>query len=207
MTRQVSAAPFTADDRRFMRLALNQAAKAAAVGETPIGAVVVFHGQVVGRGRNRREQRTDATEHAELMAIRQACRRLRSWRLADCDLYVTLEPCLMCAGAIINARIRRVVFAAFDPKAGALGSVISAQEFPLMHEVTCEGGLMADEAAVMLRGFFRALRLRDRRRGSRGQRRSEAFAGEKHLWVHRTEPAPEPSGPPGQSEEDRGIHE
>ena len=168
-------------DRRFMRLALNQAARAAAEGETPVGAIVVYQGQVVGRGRNRREQRTDATEHAEIMAIRQACRRLHSWRLDDCDLYVTLEPCLMCAGAIINARIRRVVYAAPDPKAGACGSVVAAQDFPLLHTVTCEGGLLGEDAADMLRAFFKKLRERDRSRGSRGQRREEAVSGKKRF--------------------------
>jgi len=167
-----------------MKLALNQAARAAALGETPIGAVIVLDGQVIGRGRNRREQRTDATEHAEMMAIRQASRKLRSWRLSGCDLYVTLEPCLMCAGALINARIRRIVFAASDPKAGACGSVVAAQDFPLMHQVRCEGGLMAEASSVMLRRFFQALRERDKGRGSRGHRRDEARTGRKQILMH-----------------------
>jgi len=175
---------FSAEDRRFMKLALSQASRAAALGETPIGAVIVCDGQVVGRGRNRREQRTDATEHAEMMAIRQACRKLKSWRLSGCDLYVTLEPCLMCAGALINARIRRVVFAAPDPKAGACGSVVAAQDFPLMHEVRCEGGLMAEASSVMLRRFFQELRKRDKNRGSRGLRRDEARSGRKQILIH-----------------------
>lgn len=179
----ISPAPaFTQADNRFMQFALRQAAMAAAIGETPVGAVVVCDGLIVGRGRNRRELRTDATEHAEIMAIRQACRRLHSWRLSECDLYVTLEPCLMCAGAVINARIRRVIFAAPDPKAGACGSVVTAQDFPLMHAITCSGGLLADASARLLRNFFQDLRQRDRGRGSRGQRRGEAVSGRKRLW-------------------------
>lgn len=174
---------FSDQDRRFMRLALNQAAKAAAMGETPVGAIVVFDGRVVGRGRNRRETRRDATEHAEIMAIRQACRKLGSWRLTDCDLYVTLEPCLMCAGALINARVRRVVYAASDPKAGSCGSVVSAQDFPLMHQMVCERGLLAREASDQLRGFFKGIRQRDKGRGTRGQRREEAARGLKPLLV------------------------
>lgn len=166
-------------DIRWMRLAMNLAHKAAAAGETPIGAVVVHDGQVVGRGFNRRETRTDATEHAEIMAIRQASRRLKSWRLDQCDLYVTLEPCLMCAGALINARIRRVVYAAPDPKAGACGSVVDARGFPLFHVLVCEPGPLGAESAALLKAFFRALRERDRGRGSKGQRRAEAVSGRK----------------------------
>ena len=166
-----------------MQLALNLARKAAAAGETPIGAVVVWNGQVIGRGRNRREARADATEHAEIMAIRQACRHLKSWRLTDCDLYVTLEPCLMCAGALINARIRRVVYAAPDPKAGACGSVVDARTFPLFHPLVCEPGPLAAESTELLRVFFRTLRQRDRGRGTKGQRRTEAVAGLKDLSI------------------------
>ncbi|MGI6297714.1 MAG: tRNA adenosine(34) deaminase TadA [Saccharofermentanales bacterium] len=167
------------NDKRWMRLALNQARKAAAVGETPIGAVIVHEGRVIGRGYNRRETRKDATEHAEIMAIRQASRRLKSWRLTDCELYVTLEPCLMCAGALINARIRRVVYAAADPKGGACGSVVSAQSLPLFHEIICEPGPLAAESAELLRLFFKALRTRDRERGSSGQRRKQSLTGQK----------------------------
>ncbi len=168
---------FSKQDQQYMKQALGQAAKAAAAGETPVGAIVVHDGRVIGRGRNRRETRQDATEHAEIMAIRQACRKMGSWRLADCDVYVTLEPCLMCAGALINARVRRVVFAAADPKAGAMGSVVAAQDFPLMHPIVCEGGLLADEAAGQLRDFFKKLRLRDKDRGTKGERRAEARSG------------------------------
>ncbi len=167
------------NDSHWMNLALNQARKAAAAGETPIGAVIVHEGRVIGRGRNRRETRQDATEHAEIMAIRQACRRLKSWRLPDCDLYVTLEPCLMCAGAIINARIRRVVFAATDPKGGACGSVIAAHSLPLFHTLVCEQGPLAAESSELLRRFFQALRQRDRERGSSGERRDQGLAGRK----------------------------
>jgi tRNA(adenine34) deaminase len=183
---------FSQEDKRLMRLALNQAKKAAAVGDAPIGAIVVQNGLVIGRGHNRRENRTDATEHAEMMAIRQACRRLRSWRLSDCDLYVTLEPCLMCAGAIISARIHRVVYAAADPKAGACGSVVSAQDFPLMHSLICEGSLMSVESASLLHNFFSVLRQRDLQRGTRGQRRDEAVSGGKQLIGRLNETATDP---------------
>lgn len=169
------------NDKRWMRLALNQAHKAAAAGETPIGAVVVHAGRVIGRGYNRRETRHDATEHAEIMAIRQASRYLKSWRLTDCELFVTLEPCLMCAGALINARIRRVVYAAADPKGGACGSVVSAQSLPLFHEIICEPGPFAAESAELLRAFFKALRTRDRERGSSGQRRKQSLTGQKPI--------------------------
>ena len=112
----------------WMKLALNQARKAMKAGETPVGAVLVCAGRVLGRGYNRREASADVTQHAELMAIRQASRRLGTWRLDGCDLYVTLEPCIMCAGAIVQARIRTVYYGAADPKAGACGSVVDSSQ-------------------------------------------------------------------------------
>ncbi|MFN8377728.1 MAG: tRNA adenosine(34) deaminase TadA [Anaerolineae bacterium] len=147
------------NDLDFMRLALAEAEKALAEGDVPIGAVVVWDDRVVGAGFNRREADHDATAHAEIVAIRQASERLGRWRLDDCALYVTLEPCPMCAGAIVLARIPRVIYAAPDPKAGAAGSIVDLLRHPrLNHRVDVQGGLLANEAAAQLRAFFQALR-------------------------------------------------
>jgi len=143
----------------YMRMALAEAEKALAEGDVPIGAVVVCGDVVVGAGFNRREADHDATAHAEIVAIRQASERLGRWRLDDCALYVTLEPCPMCAGAIVLARIPRVIYAAPDPKAGAAGSIVDLLRHPrLNHRVDVQGGLLADEAAAQLRAFFQTLR-------------------------------------------------
>lgn len=143
----------------YMRLALSEADKAIAEGDVPIGAVIVCDDVVVGTGYNRREADHDATAHAEIVAIRGASAALGRWRLDDCTLYVTLEPCPMCAGAIVLARIPRVIYAAPDPKAGAAGSIADLLRHPaLNHRVDVQGGLLADEAAAQLRGFFQRLR-------------------------------------------------
>ncbi len=143
----------------YMRLALAEAEKALAEGDVPIGAVIVCGGGVVGTGYNRREADHDATAHAEIVAIRQASAALGRWRLDDCTLYVTLEPCPMCAGAIVLARIPRVIYAAPDAKAGAAGSITDLLRHPrLNHRVDVQGGLLADEAAAQLRAFFQRLR-------------------------------------------------
>ncbi len=164
-------------DPRFMRRALAQAARAAREGETPVGAVVVKDGVVVGRGRNQRETRRDATLHAEMTAIRAASRRLGSWRLDGCDLYVTLEPCPMCAGAIQQARLRAVYYGAKDPKAGACGSRTDLFSVPgLNHYPSVEAGCLETECAAVLTDFFRALRAKDRTLGTRGVRRDKAKA-------------------------------
>jgi len=142
-------------DSEFMREALDLARLAAAEDEVPVGAVVVCGGRVAGRGYNQREQGKDATLHAEMIAIREACRSLSGWRLPESTLYVTLEPCPMCAGAVINARIGRVVFAASDPKGGALGGVTDIFACPgWNHHPLYEGGLLAEEASALLREFF-----------------------------------------------------
>ena len=143
----------------YMRQALALAEEAAGHGDVPVGCVVVKDGAVIGRGCNRREERGDAVAHAEVEAIRQACRAVGGWNLHDCALYVTLEPCPMCAGAIINARIPRVVFGAPDPKAGSCGSVTDLFALPYNHRPACEGGVLEEECAQLLRDFFRALRL------------------------------------------------
>ncbi|MBR0445899.1 MAG: tRNA adenosine(34) deaminase TadA [Oscillospiraceae bacterium] len=152
------------DDRIFMEEALKLAAEAAAEGEVPVGCVIVRDGQIVGRGRNRRETQKTALGHAEIEAIGDACANLGGWRLWDCTLYVTLEPCPMCAGAIINARIPRVVFGASDAKCGACGSVCDLFSMDFNHHPQVESGVMAQESSQLLSEFFERLRttLRDR---------------------------------------------
>lgn len=141
-----------------MTAALKQAQKAKALGEVPVGAVIVRDGKIISRGCNKRETGKNALRHAEIDAIDKACRKLGGWRLFDCDLYVTLEPCPMCAGAIINARIRRVVFGASDEKAGAFGSVLNLNDFPLNHHPEIKSHVTADECKAILQEFFRDLR-------------------------------------------------
>ena len=141
-----------------MQRALELAHEAAANGETPVGAVVVRHGTIVGEGRNRREHGKNALYHAEVEAIDAACKTLGGWRLWECELFVTLEPCPMCAGAIINARIARLIYGASDPKAGCCGSVIDLFSLPFNHKPKVESGLLADESATLLRNFFAKLR-------------------------------------------------
>lgn len=143
---------------RMMRQAIALARAAAEEGEVPVGAVVARRGEIVGRGRNRRESARSALAHAEIEAIGDACRTLGGWRLFDCELYVTLEPCPMCAGAMINARIGRVVYGAPDPKAGSCGSVADLFAMPYNHHPSCSGGLLEDECAALLSDFFRKLR-------------------------------------------------
>jgi tRNA(adenine34) deaminase len=139
----------------FMRLALREAARALEHDDVPIGAVVVQAGEVIGAGHNERELRADPTAHAEMIALREAARAVGSWRVLDSVMYVTLEPCAMCAGAIVLARLPRVVFGATDPKAGAAGSVFNVLEEPrLNHRPQVESGLLAEECADLLRSFF-----------------------------------------------------
>jgi tRNA(adenine34) deaminase len=147
--------PFSPDDERFMGLAITEAWAAQAHDDVPIGAVVVHRGEVVGAGHNERELRQDPTAHAEALALRRAAQHLGTWRVLDSTLYVTLEPCAMCAGAIILARVPRVVFASADPKAGAAGSVLDILAEPrLNHRPEVREGLLAAECAAMLREFF-----------------------------------------------------
>src|SRR3954447_13950113 len=142
-------------DDRWMRIAIEEAGLALDHDDVPVGAVVVRAGEIVGAGHNERERRQDPTAHAETLALRRAAERLRSWRLLDTTLYVTLEPCAMCAGAIVLARVARVVFGALDPKAGAAGSVLDVLGEPrLNHRPEVGAGLLADESAALLRGFF-----------------------------------------------------
>jgi tRNA(adenine34) deaminase len=147
-------------DERWMRIALDEARAAVEHDDVPIGAVVVSDaGQVLGRGRNERELHEDPTAHAEVLALRAAAAQLGSWRVLEATLYVTLEPCTMCAGAIVLSRIPRVVYATTDPKAGAAGSVLDVlADARLNHRPEVVGGVLADEAAGLLRSFFRARR-------------------------------------------------
>ena len=150
---------FFARDEYFMRLALREAERALEHDDVPIGAVVVREGEVIGAGHNEREVRQDPTAHAEVLALREASARLGTWRLLDTTLYVTLEPCAMCAGAIVLGRVPRVVYAADDPKAGAAGSVLDVLGEPrLNHRPAVAGGLLAGEAAELMRAFFAAKR-------------------------------------------------
>ncbi|GAB2182384.1 tRNA adenosine(34) deaminase TadA [Denitratisoma sp. agr-D3] len=142
-----------------MRMALDLAKEAAALGEVPVGAVVVRDGEVVGRGFNQPIGRHDPTAHAEVMALRDAAQRLGNYRLPHCELYVTLEPCVMCTGAIMHARIARVIYGAKDPKTGVAGSVINLyQETRLNHHAHVTGGLLAEECGQLLSSFFAARR-------------------------------------------------
>ena len=147
------------EDLEFLRAAIDEAKAAERDGEVPVGAVVVFEGAIVGRGNNRVLRDSDPTAHAEIVAMRAAGQMLGNYRLERCTLYVTLEPCAMCAGAILHARIQRLVYAATDPKAGACGSVLSVMNHPqLNHKVQVEAGLLAEECGALLTNFFRARR-------------------------------------------------
>jgi tRNA(adenine34) deaminase len=146
-------------DEYFMRLALREAERAPEHDDVPIGAVIVRDGEVIGTAHNERELRHDPTAHAEMLAMREAARKLGSWRILDAVLYVTLEPCAMCAGAIVLARVPRVIYAAEDPKAGAAGSVLDVLGEPrLNHRPAVSGGLLAEDSAGMLREFFASRR-------------------------------------------------
>ena len=143
---------------KYMEIALAEAHKAAKEGEIPVGAVIVKDGEVIASAHNNREATGDATGHAEVLAIRKACETLGGWHLEKCTLYVTLEPCPMCMGAIINSRRGKVVFGAKDAKAGACGSVIDLRSYPLNHKPQVESGFMSEESLALLSVFFREKR-------------------------------------------------
>ena len=145
-------------ENKYMRAALNEAKKCEAEGEVPVGAVIVKDGEIIATGRNRRETGKNALYHAELEAIDKACKALGGWRLFGCDIYVTLEPCPMCAGAIINSRIKTVYFGAYDNKAGSFGSVADFNRIPYNHKPEIIGGIMENECAEMLSAFFKNIR-------------------------------------------------
>ena len=145
-------------DEAFMSLALAEAKKAAEEGEIPVGAILVKDGEVLAARHNQRELGSDATAHAEILCIREGGKRLGGWRLTGCTLYVTLEPCPMCAGAVINARIDRVVFGAYDSRAGSFGSLVNLSLYPYNHRPVIDGGVMEEDAKALLRAFFQAKR-------------------------------------------------
>ena len=149
---------------KFMRSALSLAQKARSLAESPVGCVIVYNGRIIARGYNLRQTRQDVTLHAEMEAIRKACRKLGSWRLEDCDLYVTLEPCYMCSGAIIQARMRHVYFGASDPKAGAVVSKNHIFDLDHNHHVEYTGGVLEEACRTELTEFFRELRLKKKSR-------------------------------------------
>ncbi len=164
----------TADDERWMRAALDEAKRAAAAGEVPVGAVVVQAGRIIGRGRNGVEHLNDPTAHAEILAIGAASQTLSSWRLEGCTLYVTLEPCPMCMGAAMNARLGRIVYGAPEPKFGACGSVVDLRVIPRYnHTLDVRSGVCAEEASALIIGFFRQLR-EVRKSGSPEARKSSS---------------------------------
>lgn len=148
-------------DEKFMRAALKEAEKAEKINETPVGAVIVRNGEIIARGYNKRETKKNALMHAEIIAIDKACRKLGGWRLPECDIYVTLEPCPMCTGAIIQARINNVYFGAYDKKSGCLGSVCDLSEV-LPHKIGYRGGIMLSECEQILKDFFKKLRKREK---------------------------------------------
>ena len=146
-------------DERWMREALAEARRAAVLGEVPVGAVISLHDRVIGRGHNLREARQNPLAHAELLAISEAAEEIRSWRLVECTMYVTLEPCAMCAGALVNSRIERLVFGARDPKAGFCGSLGDlVRDTRLNHQLAVTEGVLAEECGKLLADFFAALR-------------------------------------------------
>ena len=148
------------DEEKFMKEAIRQAKKAYALREVPIGCVIVYEGKIIARGYNRRNTDKNTTSHAEINAIRKASKKLGDWRLEGCTLYVTLEPCQMCAGAIVQARIDKVVIGSMNPKAGCAGSVLNLLEMDgFNHKVEVERGVLEEECSTMLRGFFKELRM------------------------------------------------
>lgn len=164
-------------DNKYMREALRQAKKAAALGEVPIGAVVVYEGKIIGRGYNRRNTDHSTLSHAEITAIRKACKKLGDWRLEGCTLYCTLEPCPMCAGAIVQARVDRVVIGTMSPKSGCAGSVMNLLQEPgFNHQAEVTAGVLQEECTAALKAFFKDLRSRNRQEKMRKRQEAQALA-------------------------------
>ncbi len=145
-------------DKKFMLEAISLAKRAGEMGEIPVGAVIVKNGEIIARGHNMREAKQNALSHAEIEAINKACKVLGSWRLEDCELYVTLEPCPMCAGAIINSRIKTLIWGAYDLKSGSVDSVVKLCDYPYNHKVELYGGILEDECLAILKDFFKTKR-------------------------------------------------
>ncbi len=150
-------------DEKYMKEAIRQAKKAYALGEVPIGCVIVYQDKIIGRGYNRRNTDKNTLAHAEITAINKASKKMRDWRLEECTLYVTLEPCQMCAGAIVQARITRTVIGAMNPKAGCGGSILNVLEMPeFNHQVVVQRGILEEECTDLLKNFFKELRVRNK---------------------------------------------
>ncbi|WP_456281446.1 tRNA adenosine(34) deaminase TadA [Cupriavidus sp. JZ107] len=180
-----------ARDQRFMRAALEEARLAEAAGEVPVGAVVVWNDAIIARGHNLPIRSRDPSAHAEMQALRAAAQVVGNYRMPECDLYVTLEPCAMCSGAMLHARLRHVVFGATDPKTGAAGSVLDLfAEARLNHQTTIRGGVLADECGQLLRDFFRARRRAQKADRAGGQAVTEPGNGSA------TDPSSDPQGTP-----------
>lgn len=151
--------PQLTEDEKYMKEAIKQAKKAWKIGEVPIGCVIVYEGRVIGRGYNRRTIDKNTLAHAELQAIRRASRKMGDWRLEDCTMYVTLEPCQMCSGAIVQARMKRVVVGCMNPKAGCAGSILNLLQMEQFnHQAELETGVLEEECSQMMKGFFKELR-------------------------------------------------
>jgi tRNA(adenine34) deaminase len=149
----------TNNKQHFMNQALKEAYKAFLIDEVPVGAVIVKDGKIIARGYNQREQKKDPTQHAEIIAIKKACKKLKSWRLIDCDIYITIEPCSMCAGAIMWARMRNIYFGAFDPKGGACGSSYHLfHQIGINHKPQVEGGILKDDCGQIMSQYFKRKR-------------------------------------------------
>lgn len=162
------------DEEKFMKEAIRQAKKAYALREVPIGCVIVYEGKIIARGYNRRNTDKNTTSHAEINAIRKASKKLGDWRLEGCTLYVTLEPCQMCAGAIVQARIDKVVIGSMNPKAGCAGSVLNLLEMDgFNHKVEVERGVLEEECSIMLSGFFKELRMEKAKAKAKAKEQSE----------------------------------
>jgi tRNA(adenine34) deaminase len=167
MPKDLAKTPARAEDARFMRMALRQAERGAREGEVPVGAVMVREGRVLARAHNRPIHLHDPSAHAEILALRRAAKKLGNYRMEGCDLYVTIEPCAMCAGAIVQARLRRVAFGARDPKAGACGSALRVLNHrKLNHQVEVAGGIIATDCAAIIQEFFRKKRKKGSGRGT-----------------------------------------
>lgn len=165
------------EQEKYMKEAIRQARKAGALGEVPIGCVIVYEGKIIGRGYNRRNTDKNTLAHAEITAINRASKKMGDWRLEGCTLYVTLEPCQMCAGAIVQARIDEVVMGAMNPKAGCCGSILNLLEVPdFNHQVRATRGVLEEECSRMLRDFFKDLRIRNRQEKEQRKMQEQAVA-------------------------------
>ena len=162
------------EDKKYMKEAIRQAKKAWKLEEVPIGCVIVHEGKIIGRGYNRRTTDKNVLAHAEIQAIRKACRKMGDWRLEDCTLYVTLEPCQMCAGAIVQARIPQVVAGCMNPKAGCAGSILNLLQMPeFNHQAELKTGVLEAECAELMKGFFRELREKQKRKKEKEKEQKE----------------------------------